>query len=71
MARKRNHYRDRSKASTLATVRGIAGVERAEALALGGQQAVIYRSAGVKASVTTDSKKRASKRACRDFNFRL
>ena len=49
----------------LAVVRGTRGVERREALALGGQQALIYRSAGVKASRTPDRSKRASKRACR------
>lgn len=50
---------------TLDVVRGARGVERREALAAGGQQAVIYRSGGVKASRTQDRRKQASKRACR------
>lgn len=55
----------KSKNKKLDVVRGARGVERAEALARGGQQAVIYRSGGVKASRTKDRRKEASKRACR------
>ena len=52
-------------ARILATEAGIRGVSRAEALAVGGQQALIYRSAGVKATRTTDRRKAAAKSACR------
>lgn len=44
---------------------GIRGVERKEALSRGGQQAIVYRSAGVKATRSVDQKKRAARRACR------
>jgi hypothetical protein len=49
----------------LEVVRGARGVDRKERLSRGGQQHVIARSAGVKASVTKDRKKEANKRACR------
>lgn len=52
-------------ARTLATNRGIAGHERAEALAKGGQQAQIWRGGGIKHTVTTDRRKKASRDACR------
>lgn len=55
--RKADHRRLSSK--------GQAGVERADALALGGQQALIWRSGGVKATKTTDHRKEGSRRACR------
>jgi hypothetical protein len=55
----------KSKSKKLDLIRGGRGVERAEALSRGGQQAVIYRSGGVKASRTKDRRKEASKRACR------
>jgi len=59
MARKnKDHRRVSSK--------GQAGIERAEILSLGGQQAVIWRSGGVKASRTTDHKKEEGRRACRE-----
>ena len=62
MARKN---RKNPKRNALATARGIAGVERKEALAAGGQQALIWRSGGLKASVTTDRRKKADRNACR------
>jgi len=49
----------------LDVARGARGIDRKEALAAGGQQALIWRSGGVKGSCTTDRRKRASKRACR------
>lgn len=52
-------------ARALATNRGIAGYERAEALARGGQQAQVWRSGGIKHTVTTDRRKKASRNACR------
>ena len=45
--------------------RRVAGLQRAEALAKGGQQAQVWRAGGVKASRTVDRRKRADKRACR------
>jgi hypothetical protein len=60
MSRKKN-----PKQYALDSSRGQAGIERAEQLALGGQQAQVWRAAGMKASVTTDRKKRASRLACR------
>lgn len=61
MATKKNSRTSRA----LATNRGIAGVERAEALAKGGQQAQIWRSGGIKSTVTTDRRKKADRNACR------
>ena len=55
----------RKKDHRLTISRGVAGLERAEALAKGGQQAQIWRSGGVKSSLTTDRRKRANKMACR------
>ena len=62
MARKKSKKRTHH---ALVASRGVAGLERAEALAAGGQQAQVWRTGGMKASVTTDRRKRASKRACR------
>lgn len=50
---------------TTTNARRVAGLERAEALAKGGQQAQVWRSGGVKATRTVDRRKRANKRACR------
>jgi hypothetical protein len=55
----------KNKNAKLDIVRGARGVDRRERLSAGGQQALIYRSAGVKASRTKDRRKEASKRACR------
>jgi len=65
MSKKTKRTRSKAKAAALASSRGQAGVERAEALAAGGQQALVWRSGGMKAGFTADLRKRASKRACR------
>ena len=62
MARKKKTGR---KNPTLTLNRGIAALDRAEALARGGQQALIWRSGGTKGGKTVDRKKRRDKRACR------
>ncbi len=58
MARKKTDHRLRSSKAQ-------AAIARAEALAKGGQQAQVWRSGGVKASITTDRRKANNKRACR------
>ncbi len=61
MARKKRKKMDHR----IRTSKGVRGLERKEDLARGGQQHVIVRSGGVKASRTKDRKKEASRRACR------
>lgn len=55
----------RKDTSGVSVAKGARGLDRAEALGRGGQQAQIWRSGGVKATRTTDRRKRASRRACR------
>jgi len=65
MGRKRRRVQNDDAVGILEMARGIAGLERAEALSVGGQQSVIVRSGGVKASVVPDKKKKRSKNVCR------
>jgi hypothetical protein len=44
---------------------GVRGEDRKRELAKGGQQALIWRSAGIKGGRTTDRRKQSNKRACR------
>lgn len=57
--------RKNKKDHRLNSSRGQAGIERSEALAQGGQQAVIWRSGGVKATRSLDRRKHAARTACR------
>ena len=65
MAKKVKRTRVKGRDAALSGSRGQAGVERAEALAKGGQQALVWRGGGSKGGFAIDRKKRASRRACR------
>ncbi len=55
------------RAHILRSTRAIAGIERAEVLGRPGNNALLWRSGGVRSGSQTDRRKEANRRACRDW----